>query len=476
MPLETLLASLSQCPLIASAQASPGSALESTAVLERLARASLDQGVKVLRLQGTETISAVRKWFSGPIVGLIKKDYLGSNVYITPTLAEIEALINVGCQIIALDATPRHRPGGAVLGNLVTAIHSRGGIAWADCDSVESLVHAKSSGCDVFSTTLAGYTESRSASNGPDMALLHEFLRMNPGPVFAEGRFSQPWQMAAALRLGAAGVVVGGSLNDPVKQTQWFIKGLPQASVAGAVDLGGTWLRFALAGPDLKLKEVRRTPQPRTRQERLDWIAAQIADTGVTRLGVSAGGTIDPLTGEVWEAKNFIPEYLGTTFAFPGVTVVALNDGLATAWGHFCRSETYASKVASLALGTGVGAGYVIDGQILMGHRGSYPRWNDLPLPSGRTVEDVLGGLSLTRDPSDEQKDEAEMVARLVIASIDKIWMPEKIVITGGVGLSPWLRERLSQKPPEIHSEILFGPEEAGLEGAAALALHPQRS
>lgn len=472
----SFLAELKKCPLIASAQASPGSALESPEILEKVAQASLDQGVKVLRLQGIETIRTIRRWFSGPIVGLVKKSYPGSEVYITPTLSEVEALLAEGCQVIALDATDRPRPGGVSLQSLVQAIHAAGALAWADCDSVESLNHAKSSGCDVFSTTLAGYTGERSATVGPDMALLAEFLKDNPGPVFAEGRFSQPWQMAAALRLGAAGVVVGGSLNDPVKQTQWFIKGLPQTDLAGAVDLGGTWLRFALAGPDLKLNEIRRTPQPRTRQERLDWIAAQIADTGVTRLGVSAGGTIDPVTGEVWEAKDFIPEYLGTTFAFPEVDVRALNDGLAAAWGHFCRPETYSGRVASLALGTGVGAGYVIEGQILMGHRGSYPRWNDLPLPSGRTVEDVLGGLSLTRDPSEDQKDEAEKAARLVIVSMDKIWMPEKIVITGGVGLSPWLRERLTENPAEIMAEIVFGPEEAGLEGAAALAIHPQRS
>ncbi len=472
MPLESFLAELKKCPLIASAQASPGSALESPDVLERLARASLDQGVRVLRLQGVDTIRAIRRWFSGPIIGLIKQSYPGSEVYITPTLGEVKALLSLGCKVIALDATIRVRPGGESLKELVQAVHQGGALAWADCDSFESLQHAESSGCDIFSTTLAGYTSVRSSTEGPDMALLSEFAASASGPVIAEGRFAQPWQMAAALRLGAAGVVVGGSLNDPVKQTQWFIKGLPQAEAVGAVDLGGTWLRFALAGPDLKLQEIRRTPQPKTRMERLDWIAEQAVETGVTRLGICAGGTIDPDTGEVWEAKDFIPEYLGTTFAFSGVETRALNDGLATAWGHFCRPETYASKVASLALGTGVGAGYVIEGKILMGHRGSYPRWNDLPLSSGRTVEDVLGGLSLSSEPSEAQKDEAEMAARLVIASMDKIWMPEKIVVTGGVGLSPWLRKRLADQPPVTQADLIFGPEEAGLQGAAALAHH----
>lgn len=473
MTLEGFLARLSSCPLIASAQASPGSPLQEPAILDRLAQASVGQGVEVLRLQGIETIGTVKQWFQGPVVGLIKRGYADSTVYITPTLKEVNELLEAGCEVIALDATPDWRPGGVTLQQLVERIHQAGRLAWADCDSMESLHYAAQGGCDLFSTTLAGYTKRASATEGPDLALLAEMVKAAPGPVIAEGRFQQPWQAAMALRIGAAGVVIGGSLNDPVKQTSWFLKGLPKPETVGAVDLGGTWLRFALVDPSMNLLEIRRTPQLQTRMERMAWIREQVRDSGVARVGVSAGGTIDPKTGEVWEAKDFIPEYLGTVFRLDGVEMTALNDGLATAWGHFCRPGNSAQRVASLALGTGVGAGLAMNGGILCGPRGEYPRWNDLPLPSGKTVEEVLGGLSLTSTPSSAQMQEAEGAARFVLRSMDQLWMPDKIVITGGVGLSDWMKESLSALPEQIGAAVEFGPEESGLLGAAALVLSP---
>jgi len=471
--LEALLGHLSSCPLIASAQASPGSPLQRSEALSCLAEASSGQGVEVLRLQGIETISTVKTWFKGPVVGLIKKDYPGSPIYITPTLREVEALLEAGCEVIALDATPDTRPGREALSSLVHRIHQAGRLAWADCDSMDSLLYAVQAGCDIFSTTLAGYTSRSGLTDGPDLQLLSSMVKAAPGPVIAEGRFQQPWQAAMALRIGAAGVVIGGSLNDPVKQTSWFLKGLPRQERVGAVDLGGTWLRFALVGHSLRVEEIRRIPQPQTRQERLDWIREQVLDSGVTRVGVSAGGTIDPKTGEVWEAKDFIPEYLGTVFSLQGVEMTALNDGLAAAWGHFCRPGSCFRRVAALALGTGVGAGLVINGGILCGPRGEYPRWNDLLLPSGKSVEGVLGGLSLTASPTESQMDEAEGAARFVLRSMDQLWMPDKIVITGGVGLSSWMQSRLIEASEPIRAQIEFGPEEAGLQGAAALVLHP---
>lgn len=474
MTLEGFLARLSSCPLIASAQASPGSPLQEPVILDRLAQASVGQGVAVLRLQGIETISTVKQWFQGPVVGLIKRDYTDSPVYITPTLREVDELMAAGCEVIALDATPDRRPGGATLRQLVERIHHAGRLAWADCDSMESLVYAAQGGCDIFSTTLVGYTKRGAATDGPDLALLAEMVKAAPGPVIAEGRFQQPWQTAMALRIGAAGVVIGGSLNDPVKQTGWFLKGLPKTETVGAVDLGGTWLRFALVDGSMNLLEIRRTPQPQTRNERMEWIRQQVLDSGVARVGVSAGGTIDPKTGEVWEAKDFIPEYLGTVFRLEGVEMTALNDGLAAAWGHFCRPGNSAKRVASLALGTGVGAGLVNNGGILCGPRGEYPRWNDLPLPSGRTVEEVLGGLSLTSTPSSSQREEAEEAARFVLRSMDQLWMPDKIVITGGVGLSDWMRSSLEASPEPIRAAVEFGPAESGLLGGASLALNPQ--
>lgn len=465
-----LLRVLHQAPLIASCQASPGP-MQDPSTLVRLAKASLQEGVQVLRLEGVETIRAVREFFDGPIIGLIKREYEGSTVYITPTRAEVDQLLTLGVQIIALDATDRTRPGEEELADLIATIHAGGSLAMADCDTAESAWIAMDAGANLIGTTLAGYTENRPATAGPDLELLRSLTQGQHLPVIAEGRYAEPWHAEAAMRIGAAGVVIGGALNDPVKQTSRFVRSArPGTGRVGAVDLGGTWLRFGIFGPGLHLESSERIPLPATHQERLDWIGERLAMHGLTKVGVSAGGVIDPATAEVVEAKGFIPDYVGQRFAWDGVEVHALNDGLATAYGHACVPTFAGTRVAVLALGTGVGAGLVERGRICHGRRGEYPRWNDMPLPGGSTVEEALGGLSLTAEPTEEQKRAAVAAAESLIEWAHGLWFPDHLVIAGGVGLSPWMSEALGEREDICFSG--FGPD-AGLFGAAALALFP---
>lgn len=50
-----------------------------------------------------------------PVIGIVKRDYEDSKVYITPTMKEIEELMEVKPEIIALDATFDLKPGGKTL-------------------------------------------------------------------------------------------------------------------------------------------------------------------------------------------------------------------------------------------------------------------------------------------------------------------------------------------------------------------------
>jgi N-acetylmannosamine-6-phosphate 2-epimerase/N-acetylmannosamine kinase len=189
---------------------------------------------------------------------------------------------------------------------------------------------------------------------------------------------------------------------------------------------------------------------------------------GAAVIGISSGGTIDPRSGEVWESKPTIPDHQGTRFTFDAPTV-ALNDGLATAWGHACLPQFAGKRVATLALGTGVGAGFVAEGKLMMGPYGQYPRLNDLPLLDGRTVEQALGGLSLTSDPTSVGRDVAREALRRSVELIRTMWFPDVLVVCGSVGLSDILAdecERLEVIPSP------FGVD-AGLMGAASLVRYP---
>lgn len=452
-------------PLVASAQASEGSPLAGPKTISQLAEASVGEGVRFLRLEGVESIGACAH-LDADLIGLIKQRYEGSEVYITPTEQEVRSLLETRCEIIALDATRRPRPGGTTFEKLVRQVHDGGRLVMADCDTLESAKAAQQCGADLIGTTLCGYTrETRNEGPRPSLELLRSLIKELTLPVIAEGRYSEPWQVEAALRIGATAVVVGGALNDPVKQTRRFLPSKPTAVLA--FDLGGTWIRSGVFDSDWQLLEQNREPMPRSRASRLEWMAREAERTGLRHIGIGTGGTVDPRTAVVVEAKPLIPEHEGTDFraALPGCTVFALNDGLATAWAHACHPEFAGRRVATLALGTGVGCGLVDEGRILVGPAGEYPRLNDLGL-NGQTIEAVLGGCALGTEPSEKSVSAATAAATTALDAVRKLWLPEVVVVCGGVGLAPWLDLDARRSP--------FG-EDAGLFGAAATALYPPR-
>ena len=473
MKLTTLLAKLREAPLVASVQASPGP-LDHEDTLLRLAKASAQEGVGILRVEG---VKAVRKLMPGlglPIIGLLKRAYPDSDVYITPTAQDVDAMLDLGCHVVALDGTSRPRPKGHELKGLIDRIHRRKGLAMADCDSLESATAAVAAGADIVGTTLGGYTDAHPMSDGPDLDLLREIVRAVDVPVIAEGRYSQRWQVDAALRIGAVAVTIGGALNDPVKQTRalWPSTRSIGDSLVGAVDIGGTWLRFARFTEDWKMVDVDRIEYPETRIERLRWIHDRIEETGVRAVGVSTGGIVDPRTGEVWTAKEYLMrDHIGIVFDEEnlGVPTFAFGDGHASAWGTANLPRYAGRRVATLALGTGVGCGFVQQGRIWCGKRGEYPRINDLPTAEGGSYEDLLGGIHLTKEPTDEQKANALRALEGAVKTLRDLYFPDDVVVCGSVGLAPWLTPELARLGVDVSP---FGSD-AGLYGAAALALYP---
>ncbi|MBS1723978.1 MAG: putative N-acetylmannosamine-6-phosphate 2-epimerase [Armatimonadetes bacterium] len=474
MTLADFLALLKECPLIASVQASPGSPLDDPETLLKLAQASLSQGVKVLRLEGVENIKRIKGETGATVIGLIKRKYPDSEVYITPTMREVEELLETGCEVIALDATPRSRP-GADLRHIVSAVHAGSALALADCDRMDSGRHAIAAECDLLSTTLAGYTPDTTKCSEPDVPLVANLAILNR-PVLAEGRYSSEQQIQMARIAGASGVVIGGAINDPIKQTHRFLSAAVSAAApVGAVDLGGTWIRFAKFSPDFQLLEKSAVRRQDSNKERLDWISRQCQEAEVALVGISSGGTISPRSGMVMESKDTIPDNLGFfELARAHILPKALNDGLATAWGHACHPKYLGSRVLTLTMGTGVGCGLVSDHRLHVGRNGEYPRVNDLSLSHGRTVEELLGGRA--RDANDRRLTTATLdsMARAdllqTIHLLQGLYAPDHIVLAGSGGLNEQVSGQL------VASGIVdlspFG-EDAGLYGAAALALFP---
>ena len=467
MTRDALLSLFEEAPLVASAQASEGSPLADPETLLKLAESSLKAGVKVLRLQGVEAIRHIKGKTGAPVIALIKRHYDSSPVYITPTMREVDELLSTDAEVIGLDATLRHRPHGEKLSDLLQKVHGAGRLAMADCDTLESAVEAEAIGFDLIGTTLAGYTENRKMSYGPDLELLREMVARVKAPVIAEGRYSEKWHVQTALRIGAKAVVMGAALNDTPVLTKRYLSAtqMPDGNVA-AFDIGGTWLRFGLFSPNWKLLSAEKTELPRVPTDRLSWMRERAQKSNAVRAGVSSGGVIDPRTGVVTQAKPIIPGHVGSEFSENtlGIQTLALNDGLATAWGHACLPNYAGKRVATLALGTGVGFGIVDRGRIFMGFGGEPPHLNDQELASGCTIEEALGGAALGKEVTLEERARAKQASEHAVCSVRSLFHPDEILLCGGVGLSDWLSLDLPKSP--------FGPD-AGLYGAAALALFP---
>ncbi len=212
-----------QGQLIVSCQAYPGEPMRHPDTMAQVAAAVVEGGARGVRLQGLEDIRQAAAVVDVPIIGLVKEGHEG--VYITPTLALARGCADAGAQIVALDATDRPRADGLTVAQTIAGLRETHPdvIVMADCDSIETARHAAAAGADVLGTTLAGYTDARAKTDGPDLELLREIVAEFPEhPVFAEGRVHTPAQARACIDAGAHAVVVGTAITHPTSITRWF--------------------------------------------------------------------------------------------------------------------------------------------------------------------------------------------------------------------------------------------------------------
>ena len=203
--------------LIVSVQAPEGSPMRDPAVIAAMAQASLNNGAIGVRLESPEHIGAVRRRCpEALIVGLWKRTFPDSAVYITPGWREIQAVWAAGADVIALDATERRRPDGAELAELLQRARSElGAVLMADVDSVANGVKAAELGCHWVGTTLFGYTEATRELRPPAWDLLPELRRALPAEtlLICEGGIAAADQARQAISLGADAVVVGTAIT-----------------------------------------------------------------------------------------------------------------------------------------------------------------------------------------------------------------------------------------------------------------------
>ena len=210
--------------LIISCQALPNEPLHSPMIMGRMALAAKQAGAAGIRAQGVEDILEIKRVTGLPIIGIIKKDYPDSEVFITATKEEVLALIETGCEMIALDATKRPRPNGEKLEDLLKLIKDANVESMADISTFEEAQIAEKLGFDCISTTLAGYTSYSMNVDGPDYDLIKRCVSEIKIPTIAEGKIHTPQQLKAVMDLNVHSAVVGSAITRPQEIAAKFIK------------------------------------------------------------------------------------------------------------------------------------------------------------------------------------------------------------------------------------------------------------
>ena len=218
--------------LIVSCQALENEPLHSDFIMGRMALAAKMGGACGIRANSVVDIKEIQKQVDLPIIGIIKKDYDDSEIYITPTMDEVDALVEAGVDIIALDATNRLRPNKKSLKEFFGEVRAKypDKLFMADCSTEEDAIFADELGFDFIGTTMVGYTKEseglRIEEN--DFEILRNILAKVKHKVIAEGNINTPEKCRRVIELGAFSVVVGSIITRPQLITKEFSKALEQ--------------------------------------------------------------------------------------------------------------------------------------------------------------------------------------------------------------------------------------------------------
>jgi len=164
----------------------------------------------------------------------------------------------------------------------------------------------------------------------------------------------------------------------------------------GAVDIGGTKIAVGMVDENGRVLSKMEAPtDPERYADGLDRIASMLRDTArntkveISGIGIGSTGPVDPFTGAYgdvdflpgWRKKSLVAD-LEKIF---NVRVALENDADAAAlaeasWGAG-RSK---SRLIYVTVGTGIGGGVVIDGELYRGVDGAHPEFAHQVLdPSG---------------------------------------------------------------------------------------------
>ena len=267
------------------------------------------------------------------------------------------------------------------------------------------------------------------------------------------------------------------------------------------VDVGGTSVRAAVVDADGTVIDQRQSDTPVERTAAEAEIAGVITDLAakhpVRAVGLAIAGFVSADMSRVMFAPHLAwrnAPVADLIAARVGLPVVMDHDVNCAAWAEHTLGAAASARVSlTVAIGTGIGAGLVVDGTLYRGAHGVAPELGHLAvIPAGRAcacgnrgcLERYVSLEALRRRgiPDAQWLGEIEPVFGSAITVIENLFDPQTIIL-GGMAPEPLLQglAALAERLPGSVSArsdrtaprllVAHGGQNSVLSGAAALAV-----
>ena len=217
--------------LIVSCQTQKDEPIYTEDMVVKMAECAKWAGAVGLRINSPEQIRQVKKAVPDlPIIGLYKVWHDDSDVFITPTMKEVDAIVEAGCDIIALDCTAQRTHEGTQAWDLIKEVRVKypDYLLFADVSNIEEARRASDNGADIVAPTLYGYTQETANIEGADYRMVARMCREMEGKavVIMEGHLYTPEDAIKCIFVGCHAVVVGSAITRPHYVAKRFVDAL----------------------------------------------------------------------------------------------------------------------------------------------------------------------------------------------------------------------------------------------------------
>lgn len=204
--------------LIVSCQMEKHAPCYSEDMVQLLAQAAVWGGACGLRINGEENVKKIKALFDIPVIGLVKIHREDTEVFMTPSMKEVDALIEAKADIIAIDGTDRMIDGQPAY-SIISQIREKypDAIILADVRDEIDAVRALEVGADMVAPTFYRFKKDTKSTDLPDWEMFASMCQKckGKGIVIMEGKIWTPDDAIRALHYGAHAVVVGSAITRP---------------------------------------------------------------------------------------------------------------------------------------------------------------------------------------------------------------------------------------------------------------------